>query len=350
MRLMTDVLENALIERLASAFPRSPLQYNRLQESDSELLRLPGGTSLLALTTDWVVEEIESGLYDDPYLIGWMTVIVNASDLAAVGAEPLGILINENLPHDLSDNFVSRLQEGIRDASAATGLYVLGGDTNVAPRLELGGAAVGLIPDGQPLTRVGCKPGDLLFGSGPFGAGGAYSFMHSVGKGNPQIPEIPFQPPSRLREGMALRGLATCCMDTSDGLLTTLDQLMRLNATGFVIDRPEPDFIDGSVIRLSQATGLAPWLALAGPHGEFELVFTVPANRRGELDARAAHIAWQPVPLGRVVADPGVWLGERPLDVARMRNMFSESDGDVGKYFAGLLQLAAEHRNGGSPP
>src|SRR3990170_7954855 len=109
---------------MARGFPRSPLQYNKLQESDSELVRLPGGNSLLAVTTDGVVEEIESGLYDDPYLIGWMTVIVNASDLAAVGAEPLGILINENLPQDLASEFTAELQRGIRDACAAAGLYV----------------------------------------------------------------------------------------------------------------------------------------------------------------------------------------------------------------------------------
>jgi len=348
MRLMGDVLENALIERLASSFPRSPLQYNKLQESDSELVRLPGGNSLLAVTTDGVVEEIESGLYDDPYLIGWMTVIVNASDLAAVGAEPLGILINENLPHGGADDFISKLQEGIRDASAATGLYVLGGDTNVAPRLELGGTAVGLIPDGVPLTRVGCRPGDLLFGSGPFGRGGAYSFTQFVGKGNDRIPPVTFKPPGRLREGMTLRGLASCCMDTSDGLLTSLDQLMRLNSVGFTIDQPEENFIDNSVIGLSSATGLASWMALAGPHGEFELVFTVPAERGDELSARAAAIGWQPVPIGRAVADLGVWLREQSLDVARMRNMFSESEGDVGRYFAGLLEMAAGLKTGGN--
>src|SRR3990172_8443249 len=114
MQLIDDILENSLIARLACGFPRSPLQRNRLQETDAELLSLPGNESLLALTTDWVVEEIESGLYDDPYLIGWMTVIVNASDLAAVGAEALGILINENLPRELDPQFVDKLQTGIR--------------------------------------------------------------------------------------------------------------------------------------------------------------------------------------------------------------------------------------------
>lgn len=78
--------EVALLERLAGGFARSHLQCNQRHESDAELIRLPGSRSVLALTTDAISEEIESGLYADPYLIGWMTVMVNASDLAAVGA------------------------------------------------------------------------------------------------------------------------------------------------------------------------------------------------------------------------------------------------------------------------
>jgi thiamine-monophosphate kinase len=124
---------------------------------------------------------------------------------------------------------------------------------------------------------------------------------------------------------------------------------MRLNSAGFSLDEPENDWIDPSVLRLSQATGLAPWLALAGPHGEFELVFTVPADRRDQLDKMAAGIGWQPAPIGRVVEDPGIWLGEQPLDVARMRNLFAESEGDIQKYFAGLLQMAAGIATGGDP-
>ena len=90
---MTAVVhENALVESLVRALPRSLDQANGLGESDAELLRLPGTDLLLAITTDAIVEEIEAGLYRDPYLIGWMTVMSSASDLAAVGADPLGIL------------------------------------------------------------------------------------------------------------------------------------------------------------------------------------------------------------------------------------------------------------------
>ena len=94
--MLNQILENSSIKNLVKIFSRSPLQQNRLHESDAELINLPGTNITLAITMDSIVEEIEAGLYTDPYLIGWMTVMVNASDLAAVGAKPLGILINEH--------------------------------------------------------------------------------------------------------------------------------------------------------------------------------------------------------------------------------------------------------------
>lgn len=353
MQLMDEILENSLIARLAGGFPRSPLQRNRLQETDAELLALPGSESILALTTDWVVEEIESGLYDDPYLIGWMTVIVNASDLAAVGAEPLGILINENLPRDATPDFVSRLQDGIRDASAASGLFVLGGDTNVSARLEMGGAAVGLIDGAPPLTRIGCRPGDYLLGSGAFGSGSAFAFVQFVlRKGGSQV-DFSFQPKPRLKEGRLLRGFASCCMDTSDGLLATLDQLMRLNSVGFDLDCAAETLVDPATLSLSRNARIPTWIAVAAHHGEFELVFTVPPDRLDALAPAAAAIGWEPRVIGRVVQQPQISLSVegrgRVLDMGRIRNLFVESGDDIDAYFRGLLQMDSALKEGTTP-
>jgi len=95
MFMTAIVRENALVESLVRALPRSSLQRNGVGESDAELVRLPGSDLLLAITNDAIVEEIEIGLYRDPYLIGWVTVVASASDLAAVGADPVGILLSQ---------------------------------------------------------------------------------------------------------------------------------------------------------------------------------------------------------------------------------------------------------------
>lgn len=340
---MAIIQENSLIERLTQGFGRSALQLNGLNESDAELIRLPGTDVVLAVTTDAIVEEIQAGLYSDPYLLGWMTVMVNASDLAAVGAEPIGILLNETLTDGLGEAFVSRIQQGIEDACVACDLAVLGGDTNFSRQMQMAASALGIVPDGIALTRLGATPGDTLFASGPLGLGTAFALCQLAPGNVSDLPTLNYQPTARLREGRLLRGLASCCMDTSDGVLATLDQLMRCNDVGFVIELPAEDFLHSDANRISQATGIPPWMMLAGPHGEFELLFTMPADRLDDLVSEAAAHGWAPIRLGRVVAKPGISLplgGKLALlDTGRIRNLFAEANGDIEKYLSGLYLI-----------
>lgn len=330
--------EIVLIERLAGTLPRSPLLLNGLCESDAELIRLPGTDMALALTTDAIAEEIAAGLYNDPYLIGWMVVMVNASDLAAVGAEPLGILLNETLPGVVDPAYVERLQSGIRDALAVCGLRLLGGDTNFSPTMQIAATAVGIVPCDVLLTRLGCAAGDRLYASGPLGLGGAFA----LGQLDPQAPAVPYHPLARIREGRLLRGIASCCMDSSDGVIPTLDELGRLNGIGFRIDAPLADILHPAALQGAARASLPEWLMLAGPHGEFELLFTVSPDSQPALQAAAAAIGWFPIPIGSVTSEPGLWLGSRRLDSTRIRDLFADVEGDVRRYLAELIAIDAE--------
>lgn len=328
---MTTILENAMIEALVTGMPRSTRQVGNLQESDAELIRMPGTDTVLAITTDSIAEEIEIGLYSDPYVIGWMAVIVNASDLAAVGASPLGILLNETLPEGLSAEDRSRLQRGIRDACDACELPVFGGDTNTARHFQVGATAVGYVDGGSPMTRVGCKPGDYLFASGPLGLGSCFALAQLDGSVIPPSIEIDYRPEPRLREGQVVRAFATACMDTSDGALAALDQLMRLNSVGFEVK--VSGALHPATEQLTGLLGLPAWMMLAGLHGEFELLFTVPHENVEGLFGRARSDGWEPLWLGRVVSDAGVWVEEADrrsaLDTGRIRNLFAEPFEDV---------------------
>ena len=338
---MDAVIENALIQRLTGGLPRSPRQLNGVRESDAELVRLPGGV-ILALTTDAIVEEIEAGLYADPELIGWMTVMVNASDLAAVGAEPLGILLNQTLPPDLDGSFIDDLQTGIGRASEASRLPVLGGDTNLGKRLQLAATAIGTVEGDPPLTRLGCRPGDRLFASGLLGLGGAYALALLSGDAA-TAKSLGYRPQPRLTVGRLLRRFASCCMDTSDGAIPTLDELMRLNGVGFRIDSSFRDTFDPAALRVCTAAGLPEWTLLAGPHGEFELLFTVPESSLGAFLDAAGDIGWRPIELGFVNEASGLEFQDPDrlwvLDTVRVRNLFSKVNGDVRAYVSGLLSV-----------
>lgn len=330
--------EIVLIEKLAGALPRSPLLLNALCESDAELIRLPGTDITLALTTDAIAEEIAAGLYDDPYLIGWMVVMANASDLAAVGAEPLGILLNETLPTDVDPGYIDRLQAGIRDALAACDLHLLGGDTNFSPTVQIAATAVGIVPNDVPLTRLGCAAGDRLYASGPLGLGGAFA----LGQLDPSAPAVPYRPLARIREGRLLRGIASCCMDSSDGVVPALDELSRLNRIGFRIEAPLAAILHPAALESAARANLPEWFMLAGPHGEFELLFTVSPDSESALQAAASTIDWVPIPIGIVTPEPGLRLGSHRLDSTRVRDLLTDVDGDARRYLAELIAIDAE--------
>lgn len=330
--------EVALIQKLAAALPRSPLQLNALCESDAELIRLPGTDIVLALTTDGIAEEIAAGLYTDPYLIGWMAVMVNASDLAAVGADPFGILLSETLPPDLDDASLKGLQRGIHDACRGCGLSVFGGDTNFAPTMQIAATALGTLSSGDPLTRLGCSPGEHLYASARLGLGGAFALSRL----DTSAPPVSYLPTARIREGKLLRRFASCCMDTSDGVIPTLDELMRLNRVGFQIDVDLPDILHLDALRVVRDAGMPEWLMLAGPHGEFELLFTIPAEIRDEFEATARAAGWSPIRLGSATAEPGLRLGPIDPDATHIRDLFAEVGGDARRFIAELVQYAAE--------
>jgi thiamine-monophosphate kinase len=341
--MTTTVRELAFIESLTRGLTRSPLQMNGLQESDAELVQLASGTTL-AVTTDTVAEEIDSGLYADPWLAGWMAVMVNFSDIAAVGGEPLGILIAETLPAGLPSSALAALQHGINDACAACGSHVLGGDTNTGEALQLTGTALGLITNGAPLTRIGIRPGDAVYCTGPLGAGNAFAALMLMKA--PGVPE--YKPLARVREGMALRGQATACMDTSDGLIATLDQLSRLNGVGFELAAEWPTSVHPDAVSCSAATGLPQWVFLAGPHGEFELVFTMSGDTApcGSDTLNVAGTVCRY--LGRAVPGnnlhvPGVG-NFSPDHRAALRNLDPPGSGSIKGYVAELLGIGTSAR------
>jgi thiamine-monophosphate kinase len=341
--MLNEILENGSIEILVQHFSRSPLQKNSLHESDAELIRLPGTGISLAITLDSIVEEIEVGLYKNPYLIGWMTVMVNASDLAAVGAEPIGILINETFLSNTDENFKHRLQQGIADACSECKMHVLGGDTNFSSRMEMTGCAFGYIPDDISLTRIGCKPGELLFVSGRPGLGNAFALNELKNGSLPKSHSLNFQPKSRLMEGKILRHFATCCMDTSDGLFATLDQLMRLNDFGFCLDLEIKDLLHADSLSVCESNQIPPWLMLAGHHGEFELAFTIKSDEYNDFINSANQCNWDPIFIGYVIKEPDVQIIYNDetvsLNTGHIRNLFVETAGEIDEYIRRLMNL-----------
>ncbi len=344
---MSDaILENRIIDAFARRFDPPPHRLNGLHEADAELIALETGSGrLLAVTTDALAEEAASGLYDDPKLLGWMLVQANFSDLAAVGADPLGILVAVTYPATAGDEDRARLAEGISEACGVLGTYVLGGDTNQGREWSLCGTALGLVPRSRTVTRRGARPGDKLYVSAPCGQGSAYAFLKLFGRQAASALAF-FKPVARLAEGRVVREQASSAMDTSDGLLHTADTLARLNHCRIVLSDDWGRSIHPVALEICRAQKFPAWLALASVHGEFELCFTLPPENEAAFRAAAARVAWQPVCVGEVEAGEGVWIrnGKDPLllDTARIRNLAAAASSDPASYVTELIQYARE--------
>ncbi|MFH1501821.1 MAG: thiamine-phosphate kinase [Candidatus Eisenbacteria bacterium] len=348
---MDDIIENVSIDAWAGAFGRDPRQVNAPHESDAELVELPGRPDvLLAATIDTVSEEILEGLYRDPYTMGWVVAMASLSDLAAVGADAIGLLLSVSVPPVGDVDFVPRAALGVEEACRSLGVHVLGGDSNQSATAAFTGCALGTVPRDSVLTRRGVGAGDAVYLSGRAGSGNALGLARLGRLPDRLFPEERYRPSARLPFGRALRGLATGCMDTSDGVLATLDQLMRLNGLGFEVDCDWTSVLAPAVLDLCDAAETPYWMMLGGPHGEFELAFTMPESRLGELEARLDALdpaQSPPVRIGRVQERQAVTLalptGERrDVDMASVRNLMETVDGDLSRYVAGLRSLGRE--------
>lgn len=351
MRQLKDIIENKIINNLTKSFSRSPLQVNKLHETDAEIIKLDDSPYDLAITIDTISEEIKTGLYSDPYQIGWMSVMVNLSDLAAVGASPIGIVISQILPKNISDDLLEKLQAGINDACMKCKTFVLGGDTNFGDELIISGCAIGTVDKAKHLSRIGCQPGDKIYITGKIGIGNAYAAqkllfnnqMDSRLRGNDNLR---FFPEAKLEWRNILLKYATSCIDTSDGVLSSLDQIMRLSNVGFKFRNDWSETLEEKSKQLFHNYNLPLWLLLTGEHGEFELLFSIPAEKEKEFLNEANIINLNPVYLADAESVLNIKINlynkEQILDSEKIRNLAFEKDFSPHKYLQKLMEIDEE--------
>ena len=292
--LLNEILENQFISNFASLLPKSGNSVNKTHECDSEIIDIGLPECYLALTTDTIAEEIDTGLYSDPYLIGWMAIIVNLSDLAAVGAKPIGLLLNVSFPSDLQNDQQMKIAKGIKDACDYYNCGILGGDTN-SDKLSIGATAVGTVKKDNLLKRTGLKNKDIIYSTGYGGMGSAIAVAGFLNL--PGSEKIPFKPIARIKEAQIISKYANCCMDTSDGFITTLDQLSRLNSMSLHIEDIN-SIVHPHIKQIAQNLNFPVSAMLAGIHGEFELIFSVSQEKENEFLLDMKNSSYNVVKIG----------------------------------------------------
>ena len=255
----------------------------------------------------------------DEFDIGYYLVMANVSDVAAMGATPVGFLSVVRYPKSLDDDTFIRVMAGINEACAATGIESVGGDVGGAASLILSGTALGACAQGGALLRSGARSGDHVLVSGVTGTAGAamkYFRARAAGAGpgavtpamEAELIEAWRRPRAEVELGIALAasGVVTACQDTSDGLKGTLEQIADASGVGIDISADAvPVSVSETVAAAAPVVGEAASAITFGDSVDFRLVFTVD----GDLSApEAAAMFPECHLLGRASDEPGVRL------------------------------------------
>jgi len=302
--------EFELIERYFRA-PGSQLAHSRPDVvlgigDDAALLRVPAGRELVA-ALDTLVEGRHFPVGCPAQSIGHRALAVNLSDIAAMGAEPAWFLLALTLPRT-DEEFLAGLSRGLFELASAHDVALVGGDTTAGP-LSLSVQALGTVPPGQALRRSGAAPGDLVYVSGTPGdaAAGLALLMsrgaRSVNAHESQLLQRFMFPEPRVRLGLQLRGVASACIDVSDGLAADAGRLAAASGCAVILD--------AGALPLSEALraccGADESLAHALRGGDdYELCFTVPPARRAELESRLANVKCRVTCIGNITAGSGI--------------------------------------------
>jgi thiamine-monophosphate kinase len=331
--------EISFLKEVAALFPRHIMQLNGLLEADAEIINVKDNDfTYLVVKVDGIHEEIREKLYEAPYLIGWMAVTVTISDLAAVGAIPLGLLLSLQLPEQNREAWLAQFQKGINEACAVYEVCILGGDTNFNSSVSVTTTGIATIHGGQPLMRKPIVAGDLLYATSKLGLGNAFAYARYF---DPTI-EVKYQPVARIKESRLIRQYATACIDTSDGLFPALSILSELNNIGVKLAVPLQQILNDDALHVYTSSGIPAWIFLAGPHGEYELLFSISPAKKDAFEKACLTDGWAPVLLGEVIGEEIIHFLSEELSVqcqpALIANFFSEAKGDIPLYFKTLMK------------
>jgi thiamine-monophosphate kinase len=265
---------------------------------DCALLEPPAGFEL-AISTDTLVAGRHFPPETDPEAIGHKALAVNLSDLAAMGAEPLWVTLALSLPK-IDDDWLSAFCRGFGALAAEHGIALVGGDTTASPLLSISLTVVGKCARGQALRRSGARVGDRIYVSGELGGAALGLRQFASAQADPSCRQRLERPEPRLALGRALRGVASACIDISDGLAADLGHICAASGVGAALDLaalPMPAALCGE----SDAEALA-------LHGgdDYELCFCVPAEREMMLSLALGPGLPNCTRIGQIVAEPGL--------------------------------------------
>lgn len=305
---LSRVGEFGLIEKIRRTAPQGRGVRAGIGD-DAAWLDCPGRH--LLVTTDLLIEGIHFNLHwTSFYALGYKTLAVNLSDIAAMGGSPDYLTLSLGIPVDFESGDIEEFYRGIRSLARRSGVSVVGGDTSAAGRFFVSPALVGhcLRP---PVLRSGARAGDDLYVTGTLGdsALGLKLLKRNRRPARAEKKAADFLirrhhfPSARLRAGalLARAGVARAMIDVSDGLLQDLGHLAKASSVGAEVW--------AEALPLSPAyravAGRKAGYALSGGE-DYELLFSARPKDRARLARLRKRLGVAVTRIGRCLAGRGV--------------------------------------------
>lgn len=285
---------------------------------DAALISISPGMEL-AISADMLVAGTHFFNDADAYKLGWKSLAVNVSDMAAMGANPKWATLAIALP-ELNPAWLAEFSRGFFACADAFNIDLIGGDTTRGP-LTISVQIMGEVPIGQAIKRSNANVGDEIWVSGHCGDA-ALALAHIQGKLTLPVDalascaEALHTPQPRVALGLALRQIASSAIDISDGLLADLGHILERSNVGASL----------MLSRIPHSAYLADKLAGAGHRNEgvanthdnnilsmllaggddYELCFTAPIEKHAEINSLSEKLALPLSCIGRITANTGL--------------------------------------------
>jgi thiamine-monophosphate kinase len=258
---------------------------------DCSAIALPPG-ELLVSSIDTLIGGVHFPEDAPGDLVGYRAMMVSVSDLAAMGARPVQMLVAMTL-EEKDKGWALAVAAGMREAVQETGGAILGGNLARGPR-SITVSVHGTCATERVLRRSGSSPGEGIFVTGPLGSSAAAVAAQCLADLEDPRTRRYFRPRARIDAGIALRGTATSCIDVSDGLLQDLAHICKASGTGAALESERIPIGEGADLDHALHGG-----------DDYELIFTA-ASLPSEIDA---------VRIGTVTTEEGILLDGVPVAI-----------------------------------
>ena len=282
---------------------------------DCALLSPPEG-KVLAVSTDTLISGVHFPESTSAQDIGYKSLAVNLSDLAAMGAEPAWVSLAISLPKP-DESWLHQFMQGFNQLIDAYNICLIGGDTTQG-RLSITINITGFVDAQNALRRSNAKSGDYIYVTGDIGDAGLglkallnklpqeHNLISCINRLNRPVPQI--------MAGKILSQFAVAAIDISDGLLADLNHICQASHVGAVLNIEQLP-VSNSLLKYYKHK--PDWLDVITAGDDYELCFTCSKSQSVEIEALMSQHKIKLTRIGKIVENKGVqcMLNGKPVDV-----------------------------------